>query len=906
MTSNEIRSRFLDFFKSRGHEIVPSDSLVPKDDPTLLFTGAGMNQFKEKFLGRNITYRRAASSQKCLRTADLENVGRTSGHHTFFEMLGNFSFGDYFKKDAILWAWEFLVQGSGLKAQDLWASVYKDDEEAYAIWRDVVKIPEAKVIKFGAKENFWPSEAPTKGPNGPCGPCSEIFYDWGKDVGCGKEGCTPACDCGRFIEVWNLVFTQFDRQPDGSLKPLPNKNIDTGMGLERLASVMQGVKTNFEIDIFKPIVNAILTENRGQKTEDRARVNAIADHVRAVTFAIADGVMPSNEQRGYVIRKLIRRARTHAEAIGISRPILYKLVGIVAGVMKEPYPEIVERRDDIAQVVRREEENFSLMLTTVLPKVEEAFKDFSARKDGDGRRLVELAFNFYDTYGAPYDLLEECAQKFKLDIDKDAFEKLLDAQRETSRAKTKIKTEIFSETFAKKVEALGLETEFLGYEKAHATSKVLAVLEGGEVVLDKTPFYGESGGQAGDWGIIETKSGTMKVEDAKKIGRTIVHIGDLVRGRIEKGEVAKVSIDEDVRKNVMRNHTATHLLHAALRKVLGEHVHQTGSLVDAKHLRFDFTHTKKLSPRELERVEEIVNENIKKAMPVNKKVMDIESAKQEGAMALFGEKYDRMVRVVSVGDVSKELCGGTHVDSTAEIGLLKITAESSIAAGTRRIEALTGAAAMDFMTSELSRLAADYAARKDKAAKACGALKGIEAIEAPIQTILDKKISSPLAIDAYRKYRAGLLEAVEALDKLSTKISKEKERDLVAEKSRDVDEMISRGKAIGAVYVIAEEVKGANQNALRAITDNIRTRRSSTVVVLGACEAGRVALVAAVTKDLADKGVRADGIIKEIAPLVGGSGGGRPDFAQAGGKDPSRLGEALEKVFEIVTKGSAR
>src|SRR3989338_2617851 len=441
MKSNEIRKRFLEFFKSKGHEVVPSDSLIPKDDPTLLFTGAGMNQFKEKFLGRNITYRRAATCQKCLRTADLENVGRTSGHHTFFEMLGNFSFGDYFKKEAIGWALEFLTKDLRLKAEDLWVSVYNDDKEAYDIWRDMVKIPEERIIKFGAKENFWPSEAPSKGPNGPCGPCSEIFYDYGADIGCGKPDCNPACDCGRFVEVWNLVFTQFDRLADGSLKPLPNKNIDTGMGLERLASIMQAVKTNFEIDIFEPITK-IIAKSLKLKAET-SKINAIADHVRAVTFAIADGVMPSNEERGYVVRKLIRRARIHAEGLGIKELFLYKLVSLVAEAMKGQYPGLKARRDDIAQVVKKEEEGFLFVIDTQLPKEEEALEKLS--KEKDYKSLAKLVFSFYDTYGMPYDMLEEVARGFRLTIDKKEFDGLLDKQREMSRARTKIKGEIFSE-----------------------------------------------------------------------------------------------------------------------------------------------------------------------------------------------------------------------------------------------------------------------------------------------------------------------------------------------------------------------------------------------------------------------------------------------------------------------------
>ena len=534
MTTDEIRQLFLEFFKSKGHTVVPSDSLVPKDDPTVLFTGAGMNQFKEKFLGRNVTYRRATTCQKCLRTGDLDNVGRTSSHHTFFEMLGNFSFGDYFKKEAILWAWEFFTKNLKIYPDRLWASVYKDDEEAYGIWKDIIKIPDDRIIRFGEKDNFWPSEAPTKGPNGPCGPCSEVFYDYGKDAGCLKPGCTPACDCGRFVEVWNMVFTQYDRQPNSKLKPLPANNIDTGMGLERLASVMQGVKTNFEIDIFVPIIKEIEKLSNIRKQISRAKVNAIADHIRAVTFMIADGVMPSNEERGYVARKLIRRAASHGRDIGISGSFLYKLVTSVTDVMRSQYPEILEKRDDVAGVVKKEEEAFLFVIENQLPKVEGVFEKMKAQKDAV--KIAECAFSFYDTYGMPYEMLQETAERHGLKIDEKLFESFLEKQRKLSRQKTKLRGEIFSETFAKKIEALGLRTEFLGYDNVHSEAKVLAVLGEGEVILDKTPFYGESGGQAGDWGRIETKSGAMEVEDAKKIGPTIVHIGKMLKGTISKGD----------------------------------------------------------------------------------------------------------------------------------------------------------------------------------------------------------------------------------------------------------------------------------------------------------------------------------------------------------------------------------
>jgi alanyl-tRNA synthetase len=843
MKTDELRKRFLEFFKVKGHTVVPSDSLVPKDDPTLLFTGAGMNQFKEKFLGRNVTYKRAASCQKCLRTGDLENVGRTSGHHTFFEMLGNFSFGDYFKKDAILWAWEFFTKELKISPDRLWASVYKDDEEAYGIWKDLIRLPEEKIMKFGEKDNFWPSEAPTKGPNGPCGPCSELFYDYGKDVGCKEPGCTPACDCGRFVEVWNMVFTQYDRQPDGSLKPLPAKNIDTGMGLERLASVMQGVKTNFEIDIFTPITEIV--KSKCPVPADKGRINAIADHIRAVTFMIADGVMPSNEERGYVARKLIRRAALYGRDLGLKEKFLYKLVPTVVDIMKLQYPELIARRDDIAQVVKKEEESFASVIEDQLPKVEEAFGNMKSEKDP--AVIAESAFNFYDTYGMPYEMLEDVAERNGLKVDKALFESFLDRQRKLSRAKTKIKGEIFSETFAKKVESLGLATEFLGYEKSHAEAKVIEVLPGGEVVLDRTPFYGESGGQVGDWGKIETPSGAMEVEDAKKIGRTIVHIGKMIRGvAIKKGETAKVSIDDDARKRVMANHTATHLLQAALRKVLGDHVRQTGSLVDDAHLRFDFTHMKKMEPREVARVEEIVNDGIRKAIHVKKDIMSLEEAKRDGATALFGEKYEDRVRVVSIGDLSKELCGGTHVNNTRDIGAFRITSESSIASGVRRIEALTGKEAEEWITKKAAEENARMKAESDK--------------------------------DAAKK-------AMQARTR---------------EELSNIDKFISRSKAKGGSRIIVENINGVDMDCLRALSDAIRSKEKSAAIVLATVAEEKASFIVSVTEDLVARGVKAGDIAREMAGMIEGSGGGKPSFAQGGGKAPQRLGDALGKIGEYL------
>jgi len=844
MTANEIRAKFLEFFRSKAHTIVPSDSLVPTDDPSLLFTGAGMNQFKDKFLGRNVTYRRATTCQKCLRTGDLDNVGKTSGHHTFFEMLGNFSFGDYFKKEAILWAWEFFTKVLGIDPGKLWVSVYSNDLEAYGIWKDTVKIPQGRIVILGEKDNFWPSEAPTKGPNGPCGPCSEIFYDYGAEYGCKKPDCNPACDCGRFIEIWNLVFTQFDRQPDGGLKPLPNKNIDTGMGLERIASVMQGVRTNFETDIFAPIVEAI--DSMAQKGTDekarKAKVKAIADHIRAVTMIIADGVMPSNEERGYVVRKLIRRASSHARDIGMEGRGLYKLINTVVEVMKAQYPELTEKRDEIASIVKKEEDNFDLVIENQLPKVEEAFEKISVSKDPVV--IAETAFNFYDTYGMPYDMLEDIAKKHGIEIDSVMFDGFLDRQRKLSRSGTKIKGDIFSETFAKKVEALGLKTEFLGYEKSSAHVKVLAVLGGGEVILDKTPFYGESGGQIGDWGSIETPSGAMEVEDAKRIGQTIVHIGKILRGRIVNGESAKVFIDEARRSKIMANHTATHLLQAALRKVLGPHVRQTGSMVDEDHLRFDFAHTGKMDPRELLRVEDLVNEGIKNAIPVKIQIMDLESARSSGATALFGEKYDSDVRVVTIGEISKELCGGTHAKNTRDISVFKIKSESSVASGVRRIDALTQDAAKAWIGAESQ---AEGLRLESEAAK---------------------------------------VEARKAMqERLKTEIG-------------NIDGLISGAVTVGSVKIITGSINDIDIASLRVLSDKIKEKEKSVVVILATVSSGKASFVVSITEDIVKRGLSAGDIARDLAKLIDGSGGGKPNFAQGGGKAPEKLAGALEKLTE--------
>jgi alanyl-tRNA synthetase len=720
MTTDQLRVRFLNFFKKRGHTVVASDSLVPRHDPTLLFTGAGMNQFKDQFMGRNLTFTRAATCQKCLRTADLEKVGTTAGHHTFFEMLGNFSFGDYFKKEAIRWAWEFLTKELRLPEDRLWVSVYEEDEEAYNVWKDEINVPQERIIKFGDKDNFWPSEVKKNGPNGPCGPCSEIFYDWGQDTSCGRKGCDPSCECDRFVEIWNLVFTQFERREGGVLDPLPKKNIDTGMGLERLAAVVQKKKTNFEIDTFAYLVRAIAKEldiKYGNDRETDSHLNAIADHIRAVTVTISDGARPSNESRGFVIRKLIRKTSQRARALGIYESFIYKIIPVVAKVMKAAYPELQKRREDIAGVVLREEDNIKEVLNTVLPRLEE---EFGGLKD-DGQKIVpgNVIFRYYDEKGLPLDLIEEKAGECKLDLDIDGFNKLLDEQKARSRDKSKVAGSIFFE----KLSDVNLKTRFL-YSEEKVKAKVLGILrqdngktervtsaaagDAVHIALDATPFYGEAGGQAGDKGSIRGKGLKVSILDAKKYEDTIDHIGKIVEGRLNVNDRVEAEIDTVRRGNIMKNHTATHLLHSSLKKILGDHVSQYGSLVEEDRLRFDFTHPKKIDTRELERIEEIVNDFIYKNIIVKTAVMNLAEAKRSGAIALFGEKYKDRVMVRTIGDVSMELCGGTHVDKTGEISVFKILSESSIASGVRRIEALTGVAVYNWLKEDIENMISEY------------------------------------------------------------------------------------------------------------------------------------------------------------------------------------------------------
>ncbi|MGR3309914.1 MAG: alanine--tRNA ligase, partial [Candidatus Brocadiales bacterium] len=709
MKTNEIRKRFLKFFEQKGHTIFPSDSLIPTNDPTLLFTGAGMNQFKNMFLGSNAgNISRAATCQKCLRTGDIENVGRTTSHHTLFEMLGNFSFGDYFKEQAIEWAWEFLLKEVKLQEERLSVSVYENDNEAYDIWQKHIGVPVHKIYKFDEKENYWPSCAPSQGPNGPCGPCSEVFYDQGPNIGCGRKECNPACDCDRYVEIWNLVFIQFDRKDGGRLDPLPRKGIDTGMGLERMARVLQGVLSNFEIDIFSPIIQQI-AEIAGIKYDSQNKnsslMRRIADHARAVVFCISDGVLPSNEGRGYVERRLLRKAVGDSDQLGIKEGFLYKLVPIICDVMQEPYPEVKQRRENIARIIKSEEERFLLTLDLGKSRI----KEIVERLPKGGQIPGADAFRLYDTFGIPPDMTASDPLAFSkgLTVDMEGFEREMALQRERSRTSSAMSGAVFDSGPLSKLKATSTGTKFLGYKETESPGKVVAILDGDNlvdtaekgqevaIVLDQTPFYAEGGGQIGDSGQMQFQDGNLTVTTTRKMDDIILHTCKVIKGRVSKGESVVSKVDDPKRAAIQRSHSATHLLHHVLRQVIGQHAEQSGSLVLPDRLRFDFNHFTAITRDELIRVEDVVNEKIMGNSPVETQEMSLDEAKASGAIALFGEKYGGAVRVVSIGNFSRELCGGTHIKNTGEIGFFKIVSESSIAAGIRRIEALTGAAILN-------------------------------------------------------------------------------------------------------------------------------------------------------------------------------------------------------------------
>jgi len=877
MTASEIREKFLKFFEGHGHAIVPSSSLIPKDDPTLLFTNSGMVQFKNCFLGlEDRGYSRAASSQKCVRAGgkhnDLENVGYTARHHTFFEMLGNFSFGDYFKKESIAWGWEFLTVNMGLPKDKLWITIYKDDDEAFEIWNKEMGVPAERIVRMGMESNFW-----MMGETGPCGPCSEILYDQGPEVGCGRPECSVECDCDRHLEIWNHVFTQFDRDKDGNFHPLPKPNIDTGMGLERLAAVVQGVRSNYETDLFTPIIAGIAGicgRAYGANAEADVSMRVIADHSRAVTFLIGDGVLPSNEGRGYVLRRILRRAARHGKLLGIDRPFLHEVVSLVVTVMREAYPDVIDKESYIKKVVINEEQRFIETLDTGLRILGEEV----ARIQEEHRQIIpgEVVFKLYDTFGFPVDLTADIVRKDGLSLDMEGFEAAMEAQREKARESWKGSGEQAVADSYKKLSVRGIATEFIGYHGVtEATARVTAILkkdaeveelaagENGEIFVAETPFYGEKGGQVGDTGVITGDDGALfEVWDTQCPTDTLItHIGKMKEGRIRVGDLVQLRVDEAARRATEAHHSGTHVLNAALRKILGDHVKQAGSSVTPERLRFDFTHFSRIEAEELDAIENIANDYIRRNAEVNTRVLPKEEAMKTGAAAVFDEKYSDNVRVVKMGDFSMELCGGTHVNRTGDIGALKVIGESAVAAGVRRIEAVTGAEA----------------------------IKYFKAVEAEL-----KKSAGLL--------RTHPLEVTERVDRL-LKHQRELEREIEALKgklaARDSADLIGRAREIKGVKVLATTVEAPDVKTLRDFGDKLRDKLASGVILLGARVEGKAMLLCMVTKDLTGR-YHAGNVIKAVAPLVGGSGGGRPDMAQAGGPQPENLERALAKLEELI------
>jgi alanyl-tRNA synthetase len=865
MTTSEIRGSFLEFFRKNGHAVVPSSSLVPGNDPTLLFTNAGMVQFKDLFLGKEVRgYSRAATAQRCVRAGgkhnDLENVGYTARHHTFFEMLGNFSFGDYFKREAIHFAWNFITGTLGIPKDRLWVTVFTEDDEAERVWTEEIGIDPTRCTRIGEKSNFW-----SMGDTGPCGPCTEIFYDHGAEIPGGPPG-SPDEDGDRYVEIWNLVFMQYDRASDGVLVPLPKPSVDTGMGLERVAAVMQGVHSNYDIDLFRSLIRSA-AEITDTKDLESSSLRVIADHIRACTFLIVDGVVPSNEGRGYVLRRIIRRAIRHGYKLGQTRPFFHKLVAGVVREMGAYYTELVSGEARATQILAQEENRFAETLTTGMALLDaEAAKLTSAVIPG------ETVFRLYDTYGFPLDLTADVARERGLTIDQAGFDAAMQAQRGRARAASKFGAE------ARDSVKLSGRTDFSGYDRLADEGVVTALIfdgavvdelrpgQEGQVVLDHTPFYAESGGQIGDAGVlvgVATPGATARftVRDTQRIGASYAHVGVLDAGELRVGDAVRAQVNQQRRTAIALNHSATHLLHAALRKLLGPHVEQKGSLVAADRLRFDFSHTQALLPEELRRVEELVNEAIRGNAPVETKVMALDDAVAAGAMSLFGEKYESDVRVLSIGDFSKELCGGTHVERAGDIGLFKILSESGVAAGVRRLEAVTGKAAYDWVV------------HTDQV------LRDIAALLRGSREDVDEKVR----------------ELVERARKLEKEVQQLKSK-LASGQGGD---LTSQAKDVGGIKVLAAQIDGADAKSLRNAVDKLKAKLGSSVIVLATVQEDKVVLVVGVSADLLTR-MKAGEIAGAVAAQVGGKGGGRADFAQAGGTQPENLGKALAGVESLI------
>ena len=861
-TSAELREQFLKYFEKNGHTIVPSSPLVPANDPTLLFTNAGMVQFKDVFLGTDKrNYSRATTSQRCVRAGgkhnDLENVGYTARHHTFFEMLGNFSFGEYFKQDAIHYAWDFLTNVIGLPAEKLWVTVYADDDEAADIWLNEIKVDPDQFTRIATSDNFW-----SMGDTGPCGPCSEIFYDHGPDIAGGPPG-TPEEDGDRYIEIWNLVFMQYNRDASGHMEPLPKPSVDTGMGLERLAAILQDVHNNYDIDLFQ----ALITE-AGQLTAtddlENKSLRVIADHIRSCAFLIVDGVLPSNEGRGYVLRRIIRRAARHGHQLGCSEPFFYRLVAALDQQMGDAYPELRQHREHVERVLHKEEQRFAETLEQGMRILEDAIGKMQGDTIDGG-----TVFKLYDTYGFPADLTADVARERDLQIDQAGFDVEMESQRTRARA---------SSQFTAVSEQLKLDeypaTEFLGYEEAVADGELLAILQNDEsieqlengdqtiVILDRTPFYAEAGGQVGDTGIIAIDDETeFRVVDTQKQNEVYLHIGTLISGELSVGDKINAHIDEDHRRSVVLNHSATHLMHAALRRVLGDHVQQKGSLVDAGKLRFDFSHYQPVEPAQLIEIETLVNDEIRDNIQTRAELMDMAAAKKTGAMALFGEKYGDVVRVLTIGSDSTELCGGTHVNRAGDIGLFKIVFESGIASGVRRIEAVTGETAM--------------------------------------QRFIESENKLEIAAQTLKANRDNLLQRIEQLQSSHRSLEKE----VVALKSKMASQaggdLASEAQDVAGIKVLAARLDGANVKTLRETVDQLKNKLGAAAVVLASHEGGKVSIIAGVTKTESER-IPAGELANHVAEQCGGRGGGRPDMAQAGGSQPENLAAALESVVPWV------
>jgi alanyl-tRNA synthetase len=867
---HEIRKEYLEFFKEKDHLVAPSFSLVPKNDKSLLLIGAGMAPLKPYFTGDAVPpHKRMVTCQKCIRTGDIENVGRTARHATFFEMLGNFSFGDYFKKEAVAWAWEFLTERLEIDPQDLWVSVYYEDDEAYDIWKNDIGVPEEKIVRLGKEDNFWELEV------GPSGPCSEIYIDRGEAYGCGEDDCKPGCDCDRFLEVWNLVFTQFDKDEKGVYHPLSNPNIDTGMGLERIAAIMENVNTIFDIGAINDILRKAEEISGYKYGSDEAKdvsVRLITDHTRAMTFLVSDGVIPGNEGRGYVLRRLIRRAARHGKLLGIDEGFLHKMAGVVIDSWQVEYKELKENEAQIKKIIKAEEEKFQETINAGLSILEDYIKEMRDSKEEVFRG--ERAFKLYDTYGFPLELTEEILVERGIELNKEEFKAHMEEQRNRARS---ARSETDGGWGGNDDELTkGIKSAFKGYLQTSLESRPLLLIKEGErvsllsdgeqghVILEETPFYGEQGGQVGDKGTFTWEGGKARVMDTKlSQDGAPIHLVEVLEGQLKEETELLAQVDDDLRDSTRRNHSATHLLHKALKEVLGNHVNQAGSLVMPNRMRFDFTHFEGISKDDLKKIEELVNQQILKGLPVTTKEQSLKEAQEEGVTGLFEEKYGETVRVVSMGDYSQELCGGTHVSNTGQIGLFKIVSEAGIASGTRRIEALTGINVyhyLNHMEEELDEVAS--------------------LIKANRQNLRDR--AKGLVEESKDKDR----EIRRLKDKLSANIA---------------DDILAQAQDINGVKLITHISSDLDMNGLRNLGDELKSRLGSGVVVLASTGGDKVSLVAMATKDVTEMGVHSGNIVKQVAQATGGSGGGRPEMAQAGGKDGSKLPEAMESVKEILS-----